>query len=267
MCKTSNYTATVFMSVISMLILALLVKRNKTLSKSAKHGIIMTTVLVSLCAVMERVGVALNYADSSLRILHIIIKFIEFSVAPIIPIAFSNAFYSVKKRYGAFLPAIINTVLLIFSVYYGTIFYVDTNNVYHHGILYAVYYITIFLGVLFLIHMAVSYAARVQNRNRISLVLILFFVIGAVLLQLFNDSIRIVWLTVAIGMILFYIYYCNMILQIDVLTELLNRRSYDAQLQITKVPAVIIFFDINDFKGINDCYGHGYGDDCPSPPA
>jgi diguanylate cyclase (GGDEF)-like protein len=49
----------------------------------------------------------------------------------------------------------------------------------------------------------------------------------------------------------------------DPLTGLANRRALPEVLRgVFRTGATILFFDLNDFKGINDSYGHQTGDDC-----
>jgi diguanylate cyclase (GGDEF)-like protein len=53
------------------------------------------------------------------------------------------------------------------------------------------------------------------------------------------------------------------LVDIDPLTGLPNRRSLRTVLrQAVSTGATIIFFDLDDFKAINDSYGHQAGDDC-----
>ena len=53
----------------------------------------------------------------------------------------------------------------------------------------------------------------------------------------------------------------------DVLTPLLNRRAFVRELQRAialtrrhRTPASVIYFDLDDFKGVNDRFGHAAGD-------
>jgi diguanylate cyclase (GGDEF)-like protein len=49
----------------------------------------------------------------------------------------------------------------------------------------------------------------------------------------------------------------------DPLTGLSNRRALpDVLRSVFDTGATILFFDLNDFKGINDSYGHQMGDEC-----
>lgn len=55
----------------------------------------------------------------------------------------------------------------------------------------------------------------------------------------------------------------QLLLNRDQLTGVFNRRSLSAILRESQATgATILFFDLNDFKGINDSHGHHVGDDC-----
>ena len=64
------------------------------------------------------------------------------------------------------------------------------------------------------------------------------------------------------GNLLLYIRYYKMVLQVDAVTQLLNRRCYDVSITDMSSRAVILYFDIDKFKQINDIYGHSLSDLC-----
>ena len=57
-----------------------------------------------------------------------------------------------------------------------------------------------------------------------------------------------------------YILYSELTQKIDTLTRLLNRRSYEGRLASLRGHAVIYYFDVDEFKSVNDTFGHGVGD-------
>lgn len=60
--------------------------------------------------------------------------------------------------------------------------------------------------------------------------------------------------------------YCNfnykLLLHVDAVTGILNRRCYDLYIENISSPVAIIMFDVDNFKAINDTYGHDEGDKC-----
>jgi len=53
------------------------------------------------------------------------------------------------------------------------------------------------------------------------------------------------------------------LVDVDPLTELSNRRALpEAFRNVYDSGATLVFFDIDDFKQVNDTYGHPAGDDC-----
>lgn len=257
----TTYIACIGLTLFSMLILILFSIKNFTISSSAKRGVILSAVLIIICSSAECMGLLLDGADPSLRVPHMIVKFVELSVAPFIPIVFANTFQPHKSRRVFFIIQAAHSVVQFLSMFLGITFWVDENNVYHHCTLYNLYYAAILVSTGFMIYAMAKFGGRFQSQNRSVLAMIFAFVAAGVACQAFDGSVRIVWLTVAMGTVLFYIYYCTVIIQADGLTELMNRSAYERRLNSEQKRVGILFFDVNDFKTINDKYGHQFGDE------
>lgn len=90
---------------------------------------------------------------------------------------------------------------------------------------------------------------------------------GGLSIQIIDGATRTTWLTVAMVMVLYFMLYVEMVLRNDALTRLLNRRSYEEFLANPPLPCAVIVIDVDNFKHVNDSYGHAFGDECLSTMA
>ena len=256
------YVATIILTCLSMLVLAIFAMNNDAITKPTKRGFVLSAALIAVSAAAECGGEFLNGASADLRWLHSVIKFLELSAAPFIPVVLSSAFYPIKYRKIVFGLLLTNVLIEFLSIFFGITFFVDENNFYVHRTFYPVYYVAIALGTAFLIVTALKFLKYYQNYNLSTLIAITVFASAGIITQIIDSEIKIVWLTIAAGFTLFYIYYGSIILRTNALTGLLNRRSFESRIKSDKRRIGIAFFDVNDFKSINDTHGHGYGDHC-----
>lgn len=84
------YSATIFLSVFIMIIMDMLVSGNDLMEHNKKQTVYTISVLVIACMVSEWFGVWMDEAHPSLRTLHILVKTIELSTAPIITVLCSD---------------------------------------------------------------------------------------------------------------------------------------------------------------------------------
>lgn len=259
------YTSIIAIAIFSMLGMEVIVKNNQILNKEKKSGFSLIFALVIIVSISEWLGV---YFDQSNMInpifiyLHILAKVVEFSIAPMIAVVYALNISSIKNSQFILGISSANIILEILNFKFKFIFSVDTNNIYHREDFYWIYMVTYLTTICFMFIRCCKASKQYQNKNSASLTFILIFLICGTSIQIINKNLRVDWICCAISSIMFYIYYNDLAQQIDALTLLLNRKSYENNLVKIKKSVTIVFFDVNKFKSINDTYGHAFGDVC-----
>lgn len=173
------------------------------------------------------------------------------------------------------LKRIICMLAVLYSVYlvsflgsqlFGWYYRIDHDNIYHRGPLFLVP--TFFVVVMILI----AFVMILKNRNRImkeyyfSLVFFAIPPLIGVLLQFFIYGIAFSINSIAISLLVVYLTVQNQNLYTDYMTGIYNRKKLDVymdkmidQCTMNKSFSAILI-DIDDFKSINDTYGHDEGD-------
>jgi diguanylate cyclase (GGDEF)-like protein len=256
------YSAVIAITLVSMLIMVVAAYSNSFLSRECQRGFVATFLCIILVAGAEWLGVYLDGAAPGLRWLHIAAKCVEFSLTPAIPVLCARAIGASRGARWMAVPIAVNGALELLSARFGFIFSVDAGNVYHRCGGYWIYVAAFLAGIVFLFFHSYHLSHQYQNRNSFLLALILTFLVLGTGVQIIAREIRVDWISVAISSMLFFIYYSDLTQQMDALTTLLNRRSFDCNREQLRKSAVVLFFDVDDFKGVNDTYGHAFGDRC-----
>lgn len=258
----THYTAIVFISALAMLIMIFCLRVNRVLPTVRRRCFQLLFTLLIVVNLAEWLAASLNGVLPQWRPVHIAAKFTELLFTPIVPVVAMKAIGGKEASGWALAPVVLNTALQVTSLFAGIVYTVDAASVYTRGPLYLLYAATFSVEALMLILHCLRFSSRYQFANISFLSLINLLILLAVGLEFAAPYLRLDWVCVSYAAIFFYIYYDQLVQQVDPLTTLLNRRSFDCAVRRLRAPATVIFFDVDHFKEVNDVYGHPFGDVC-----
>ncbi len=173
----------------------------------------------------------------------------------------------IKISFFPCLIILINFGFVIASYTNDLVFNISDQNVFSRG---SHHYLVILTSVLILVMTTIRIFKYKEHIRKKDFMPLLLFAIpplaSGIILILFNE-VNLVWNSLIISQLLIYIYIQSKITSTDFLTGLFNRREYEMtvkDLSMTKNKSLIIsgiMVDINDFKSINDEFGHRVGDE------
>lgn len=168
---------------------------------------------------------------------------------------------------ASIIPIAFIAILTILSPLRGLIFRIDSNNIYQRGPFFIVFAIVSFLPIVYSVIVYIIFRKRIPKKIFIPMLLFIIPpIIGAIMQSLFY-GITLLWSSVTISMFIIHNNVQTQKLNLDHLTGLYNRRQIDSYLN-DKIQSAkkgkgfsCIILDIDNFKSINDNYGHIAGDE------
>ncbi len=247
--------------------MCILTKLSESLDQKQKRGFFLAYMLIAGVSVLEAVTLAVDGAPPRCRWLNIAANYLGFGLSPAISICLAyvldkktTAKREVKAAVGCEIGYLILLAALIPS---GAVFSVSTDNVYSRGPYFPLYVIVYFAAIVYLAVSTIITAGAFQNRSRALIYPLVLFLMAETVIQVTLPELHVTWLCITLLSVLYFIYCSEMWNQLDALTGLLNQNSYlNRTAEMRRSGGVLIVFDVDGFKQINDQYGHLKGDIC-----
>ena len=247
--------------------MCILTKLSESLNKKQKQGFFLAFALIAVISVLEVVTLAVDGTPAGYRWLNILSNYLGFGLSPGVCLCLVYVMDRKKRMNRWFRAAVCceacYLLFLALSIPAGLVFSVSADNVYSRGQYFYIYIIMYFAAIVYLSVSTIVTAREFQNRSRALIYPLMFFLLIETIIQVTLPDLHVTWLCVTLLSVLYFIYCSEMWNQLDALTGLLNQNSYlNRTAEMRRRGGVLVVFDVDSFKQINDRYGHLQGDVC-----
>lgn len=172
-------------------------------------------------------------------------------------------YQKLKKKWYYFLPFFIMVVLSIINLFTPILFKIDTNNMYSRLPLIWISIFMTFLVYIYVLALVLKHATEYNRKVILGVLVFLSFPIIAAIIQLNVLGLMLIWPATALAILISYLIFETTSNARDYLTGIFTRERAEEQINnliFRKKVFSVIMIDINNFKKINDTYGHHFGD-------
>lgn len=255
------YNGIIIITLVFMIIMLVKIVISEMFDRKCKYKFFSVFILIIFLAALEWTGYYLERGNY--RKIYLVLKACEFMAAPMIPVIcvdIINPKNSVKKF--LYIIQVFNVIMEILSCFCGLVFSIDLKCQYNPGDFFFVYILIHTIGCLILVVECYRAFAYSQRKQTIIMVFAFMLSLTGIIMQAVNNDIKTAYIAIALAASLFYITYSDVVLRTDVLTGVLNRRSFDSKLSVIQEKAILVNFDVDELKEVNETKGHSYGDAC-----
>lgn len=218
-------------------------------------------IVISLDFIFAR-SELLNQQFEQLYLFRRMTSFLNFATSPMIPLIVYHIYAEKKINHSFYIPVIVNAILCLISIPTGCVFYISIGNYYDRGLLFFIPFLTTIFYMLMLIRQPGTIFTKSKQSERYFLIVVVLVLASSMYFEVIQHFLFLTWDFTAVCLIMYYLLLNIHRTIIDPLTGAYNRLAYLKE--VAKIEqrksCLLALIDINDFKDVNDLYGHDTGD-------
>ncbi len=161
------------------------------------------------------------------------------------------------------LPLIINIFIIIITSNTDLIFMISANNIFSRGRFYPILFSLCYGPLIYTLILLLKNKNKIEKTNFKAFIIFNLLPVFGATIQVIQYGLLSIWSSSAFALLIVFLYAEIKGLQKDHLTGIYNRKQLENFLRIklrNSRSFSILMIDLDDFKIINDSYGHNEGD-------
>jgi len=247
--------------------------------KSCKGGMlschIFKYILITgiILFVVDTIGRMDGATDVSIPLLNSVGNFLLFVLNPVVPILWviyvafqiQGGPSFLKKNIWLFVSFFLaHLSIVILNLFFGFYYTIDANNVYSRGPFFAASVLWAFVPLIVAFFVTTLHRDKIDQRKFNAFVLFPLSPIFGTILSFVSYGYSVILPTMTIALMLVFNSIQNDSMRVDYLTGVFNRRHLEECLRKKMSEPNNVFagimLDIDNYKSVNDTYGHLFGD-------
>lgn len=258
----TQYLYTLPILLVTVICMLFLSVTNEYILPDHKKAFVVAFSGVFFITIFDVLSLVLNGSAIAFKFFHFLSNYFGFLLSPILIVFFASSIGRFCRIKAAIIGIIAYFVLCNVLIITKQLFFIDSQNYYHRGDLFFLYILSYLLAVLYLLYETLRHSQKGFSHHKFFAYLLGFGFLLSSSIQVFNPDVYTTRIAVILSLCVYYAYNVELSNLFDKLTGVLNQGTYLRKIKELKAQQILVIIDIDDFKTVNDNYGHQHGNKC-----